>query len=84
MGWTLLGKAWRSGADTGETKRLMLDQAFKFVGRVILRIGGHNIRSRRAAEKIGARLTDRTDVTNTGGVMTTPRFYAIEPDKIAG
>jgi hypothetical protein len=39
MGWTLLGKAWRSGADTGETKRLMLGHAFKFVGRVVFRMG---------------------------------------------
>ena len=80
IGWTFLGKAWWGGAYNGEMKRLMLDHAFRFVDRVILRIGEHNLRSRRAAEKIGARLTQRTDVTTAGGVETTHLFYAIERD----
>jgi len=80
IGWTFLGKAWWGGAYNGEMKRLMLDHAFRFVDRVILRIGEHNLRSRRAAEKIGARLTERTDVTTAGGVETTHLFYAIERD----
>jgi RimJ/RimL family protein N-acetyltransferase len=35
-------------------KRLMLAHAFRFVRRVIFRVGPHNRRSQRALEKIGA------------------------------
>ena len=78
IGWTFLGRAWWGGAYNGEMKRLMLDHAFRFVDRVILRIGEHNLRSRRAAEKIGARLTDRTEAVTAGGVESRHLFYAIE------
>ena len=61
IGWTFLGRQWWGGAHNADMKRLMLAHAFRFVDRVILRIGPHNLRSRRAAEKIGAVLTDRTE-----------------------
>ena len=49
------------GVYNREMKQLMLDHAFQFVESVILIIGSENWRSRRAAEKIGAVLTDRRD-----------------------
>ena len=60
-------------------KRLMLNHAFRFVDRVILRIGPGNLRSRRAAEKIGAILTDRTQ----GEGASLNLIYAIDKPKEA-
>lgn len=56
IGWTFLGRAYWGGPYNAEMKRLMLQHAFRFVDRVIFRIGETNARSRRAAEKIGASL----------------------------
>ena len=77
IGWTFLGRAYWGGASNGEMKRLMLAHAFRFVDRVILRIGETNGRSRRAAEKIGARLQPgRGAPEPMPGVVHV--FYAIE------
>ncbi len=78
IGWTFLGQAYWGGTYNAEMKRLMLDHAFRFVGRVIFRINAANGRSRRAAEKIGATLTGATQVAILGGVPTETVFYAIE------
>lgn len=77
IGWTFLGRDWWGGAYNGEMKRLMLAHAFRFVERVILRIGETNARSRRAAEKIGARLQPgRRGAEPMAGVVHL--FYAVE------
>lgn len=54
IGWTFLARDYWGGAYNREMKRLMLEHAFGFVERVVLLIGPDNIRSQRAAEKIGA------------------------------
>lgn len=54
IGWTFLARSHWGGKYNTEMKRLMLEHAFRFVSSVILVIGENNIRSRRAAEKIGA------------------------------
>ena len=77
IGWTFLGRDWWGGVYNGEMKRLMLAHAFQFVDRVILRIGETNARSRRAAEKIGAKLqSGRRGEEPMPGVVHL--FYAIE------
>lgn len=53
IGWTFLARSHWGGAYNGEMKRLMLQHAFTFVSRVVFLIGEHNLRSRRAVEKIG-------------------------------
>jgi N-acetyltransferase len=53
IGWTFLARAYWGGEYNGEMKRLMLAHAFRFVENVVLLIGPDNLRSRRAAEKIG-------------------------------
>jgi RimJ/RimL family protein N-acetyltransferase len=64
IGWTFLARAYWGGRYNAEMKRLMLDHAFRFVERVVLLIGPHNIRSQRAAEKIGGvRSGTRFDAT---------------------
>lgn len=86
IGWTFLGRAWWGGAANAEMKRLMLSHAFRFVPRVIFRIGAHNLRSRRAVEKLGARLTDRRmevggarPFTNVYYVLAREGFAAVTP-----
>lgn len=62
IGWTFLVRRYWGGAMNAVMKRLMLDHALHAphaVERVIFAVGEHNLRSRRAMEKIGGRLTDR-------------------------
>jgi RimJ/RimL family protein N-acetyltransferase len=66
IGWTFLGRSHWGGEFNREMKRLMLAHALRFVERVDFRVGEHNLRSRRAMEKIGGRLTDRD-----GGIVET-------------
>lgn len=54
IGWTFLERTYWGGRYNTEMKRLLLDHAFGFVDRVVLLIGPANVRSQRAAEKIGA------------------------------
>ena len=58
IGWTFLARSRWGGAYNGEMKRLLLEHAFQFVDRVLFVIGEHNVRSRRALEKIGGTLVD--------------------------
>jgi len=67
IGSTFLARSHWGGIYNGEMKRLMLDHAFRFVGRVVFRIGTTNLRSRRAIEKIGGVLTGRVDLVNFRG-----------------
>jgi len=53
IGWTFLARSHWGGRYNQDMKRLMLAHAFQFVDRVVLLVGPQNIRSRRAAEKIG-------------------------------
>jgi len=54
IGWTFLARSHWGGVYNGEMKQLMVDHAFQFVKNVILIIGRTNLRSQKAAEKIGA------------------------------
>ena len=56
IGWTFLIRELWGGPTNRAVKRLMLDHAFHHVDAVVFRIGAANLRSRRAVEKIGARL----------------------------
>jgi len=54
IGWTFLARSHCGGRHNREMKRLMLAHAFRFVRRVIFRVGPLNRRSQRALENIGA------------------------------
>jgi N-acetyltransferase len=54
IGWTFLARSHWGGQYNREMKRLMLDHAFRYVGRVVFLIDSANDRSQRATEKIGA------------------------------
>ena len=53
IGWTFLARSHWGGSYNGEMKRLMAQHAFRFVKHVVLLISPDNLRSRRAAEKVG-------------------------------
>jgi RimJ/RimL family protein N-acetyltransferase len=55
IGWTFLARAYWGGAWNGEMKALMIAHAFRFVPRVVFRVGAANLRSQAALAKIGAR-----------------------------
>ena len=84
IGWTFLARSRWGGAYNGEMKRLMLEHAFQFVDRVVFVIGVHNVRSRRALEKIGGILVDtRPEPDGQGKVVygiTPAMFRTISPD----
>jgi N-acetyltransferase len=54
IGWTFLARSHWGGHYNAEMKRLMLEHAFRYVGRVVFLIDPANHRSQRAIEKIGA------------------------------
>jgi len=54
IGWTFLARKYWGGRHNREMKQLMLAHAFQFVENVVFYVGGNNMRSRRATEKIGA------------------------------
>ncbi len=74
IGWTFLARSHWGGVYNGEMKKLMLDHAFQFVDTVVLLIGPENVRSKRAAEKIGAVRTGSSP--NALGIFSD--VYAIE------
>lgn len=78
IGWTFLARSHWGGRYNGEMKRLMLDHAFTGVSRVMFMIGESNVRSRRAIEKIGGKLTDRRHETAMAGRPVTHVIYTIE------
>ncbi len=84
IGWTFLGRAWWGGAHNTDMKRLMLRHAFRFVNTVIFRVGETNFRSRRAVEKLGARLADRTSISTVLGAPSVNVFYALTEAGYAG
>ena len=83
IGWTFLARSHWGGAFNRELKRLMLGHALKFVERVDFRIGEDNLRSRRAMEKIGGRLSDRSDIVDTASGPVRHVIYEITRDSFA-
>lgn len=78
IGWTFLARSRWGGRYNGEMKRLMLDHAFAGVERAIFLIGDTNMRSRRAIEKIGGKLTDRLYNSELAGQSVTHVIYTID------
>jgi RimJ/RimL family protein N-acetyltransferase len=87
VGWTFLEREFWGGTYNHELKQLMLDHAFRFVGRVVFVVGENNIRSQKALAKIGASFLkkaqlpagDGTVRTNVVFVITSKSYRAVEP-----
>ena len=78
IGWTFIARRHWGGAVNRAMKRLMIGHALNHYDRVIFLVGEHNLRSRRAMEKIGGVLTDRLDQAEMAGVPVTHVIYAID------
>jgi len=78
IGWTFLSRDRWGGAVNADMKRLMIGHALTFFGRVMFLVGESNIRSRRAMEKIGGRLTDRVHDGVLAGQPVRHVIYAID------
>ena len=77
IGYTFLVRSCWGGAVNGEVKRLMLTYAFRFIDTVQFAVAADNIRSRRACEKIGATLSDKTEMRQTAGGMIPYCIYEV-------
>lgn len=78
IGWTFLARSHWGGRHNAEMKRLMLAHAFRWVERVDFRVGEGNLISRRAMEKIGGRLSERTERVAMGGAEVVHVIYEID------
>jgi RimJ/RimL family protein N-acetyltransferase len=83
IGWTFLARNHWGGECNREMKRLMLGHALQFVERVDFQVGITNLRSRRAMEKIGGRLSDRTNTVEMAGGPVAHVIYEITRDSFA-
>ena len=78
IGWTFLARDHWGGTTNREVKRLMIGHILQFYDAATFMIGEDNIRSRRAMEKIGGRLTDRRETRMLGGVERGHVVYEID------
>jgi RimJ/RimL family protein N-acetyltransferase len=80
IGYTFLARSHWGGHANAEMKRLMLGHAFTDVPQVLFTIAERNLRSRRAVEKLGARLAGADDTPRWGQVHViyrlTPELWA--------
>ena len=83
IGWSFLSRArWGQGYNI-EFKRLMLEHAFRFVDRVVFRVGADNLISRNAMARIGGSLTGETFVEERVGRPVEHVVYAITRESFA-
>ena len=83
IGWTFLARSHWGGGFNAEMKRLMLGHALNFVARVDFRVGEANWRSRKAMEKIGGTLSDRTELAETTAGPVRHVIYEITRESFA-
>ncbi|PKB14568.1 RimJ/RimL family protein N-acetyltransferase [Novosphingobium kunmingense] len=83
IGWTFLARSHWGGAFNRELKRLMLSHALGSVSRVDFRVGEANLRSCRAMEKIGGRLTGQTAMVDTPTGPMRHVYYEITRESFA-
>jgi RimJ/RimL family protein N-acetyltransferase len=79
----VLARSHWGGETNREMKRLMLAHALAAVERVWFRVGEANWRSRRAMEKIGGRLTARTETIEMAGQPVVHVIYEIDRGSFA-
>lgn len=79
IGYTFLVRSHWGGPVNREMKQLLLDHAFRWAKTVWLHIGENNKRSRRATEKLGARLS-HIEIKGAGAFARSTAFYRIEAE----
>lgn len=85
IGWTFLARSHWGGTWNREMKRLMLAHALASVAECRFAVGETNWRSRRALEKIGARLSERVEErAMAGGIVRHVHYVITRRDFAAG
>jgi RimJ/RimL family protein N-acetyltransferase len=84
IGWTFLARRYWGGTPNREMKRLMVAHALESLAECRFAVGEANIRSRRAMEKIGARLTERSEQRGMAGAGSAHVFYVIGKAEFEG
>lgn len=74
IGWTFLARSHWGGRANPEMKRLMLAHALVSVAECRFLVGETNTRSRRALERIGAKLIDRREERIMAGGAVVPHL----------
>ena len=77
IGWTFLSRAYWGGPTNLAMKRLMIGHALASIAECRFAVGAENWRSRKAMEKIGGRLTARTQMRGMAGDQKEHVFYVI-------
>jgi RimJ/RimL family protein N-acetyltransferase len=80
IGWTFIARRYWGGIHNAELKRLMLDHAFQYVDNVVFFVGEHNLRSRRAMEKIGGVLDGMVEKQLPSGPINSVRYVIKKQD----
>lgn len=82
IGYTFLVRSHWGSATNPEIKRLMLHHAFTDVPEVLFTVAQHNLRSRRAVEKLGAELVGQEETPRWGQIHViyrlTPTLWACQ------
>lgn len=85
IGWTFLARSHWGGTWNREMKRLMLAHALASVAECRFAVGETNWRSRRALEKIGARLSARVEErVMAGGIVRHVHYVITRQDFAVG
>ena len=83
IGWSFIARDYWGRGYNAEFKRLMLEYAFRFVDRVVFRVGADNVISRKAMANIGGRLTGETFVEDRVGRPVPHVVYEITRESFA-
>jgi RimJ/RimL family protein N-acetyltransferase len=78
IGYTFIARSHWGLKANAALKSLMLEHAFRFVDRVTFQIGVHNLRSRRAMEKLGGICLGEESVSYTGEPAHPNALYKID------
>jgi RimJ/RimL family protein N-acetyltransferase len=81
IGWTFVARRYWGGKLNRSMKRLMIGHALQHFERVLFVVGENNVRSRRAMEKIGGALTERTLDAEMAGALVRHVVYAIDRER---
>jgi RimJ/RimL family protein N-acetyltransferase len=82
IGYTFLAKDHWGGTYNTALKSLMINHAFEWFDAVILHIGANNIRSQKAAERIGAKKIDELEMEYYGEAPKQNFVYQIKKEDL--
>jgi RimJ/RimL family protein N-acetyltransferase len=81
IGYTFLSRACWGGGYNRAMKKLMMDHAFQFVETIFFYAGEHNLRSRKAIEKIGGEFVGKKISKLADGSPNPSVIYRVHKDK---